>query len=210
MSPVANHVWKDIFGPGSQFNCRWVKTYEELAEKVIALRKLNQRIVLTMGTFDILHIGHFRYLEKAKEHGDVLIVGVDSDEKVKRRKGPTRPVVSHDERLEALTHIRHVDLIFLKGVDDQKWQLIKTIRPDILVATEPTYTPEQVEALKEFCGEIVVLEPQATTRTTAKIRRLIVEHMVKLEEALKSARRGITDQLDGIISVLDDIKGGKV
>ena len=203
-------VQKDIFGPGSRFDCRWVKTYDEMAEKVAALRKLNQRIVLTMGTFDILHIGHFRYLEKAKEHGDVLVVGVDSDEKVKRRKGPNRPIVGHDERLEALAHIRHVDLIFLKGVDNPKWQLIKTVQPDILIATQDAYGPEQVEALNEFCGQVVVLEPQATTRTTAKIRRLLVEHLVRLEEALKSARGNITSDLDSVLGLLEGIKGGKV
>ncbi len=204
-----NSALKDIFGPGSQFNGRWVRTYDEMTEKVAALRKLNQRIALTMGTFDILHIGHFRYLEKAKEYGDVLIVGVDSDEKVRRRKGPTRPVVSHDERLEALTHIRHVDLIFLKNVDDSKWQLIKTVRPDILIATQDAYSPEQVEALNEFCGKVVILEPQATTRTTAKIRKLIVEHMAKLEDALRLARGNITSELDSVLGLLEGIKGGK-
>jgi len=204
-----NSILKDIFGPGSRFDCRWVRTYEEMEEKATALRKLNQRVVLTMGTFDILHIGHFRYLEKAKERGDVLVVGVDSDAKVKKRKGPTRPVVSHDERLEALSHIRHVDLIFLKDINDSKWQLIKTVRPDVLIATQDTYSPEQVEALGEFCGEVVVLEPQATTRTTAKIRRLLVEHMTKLEEALRSAREGVTAQLDDVLRVLEDIKGGR-
>lgn len=204
-----NSSLKDIFGPGSRFECRWVKTYEEMEEKVAALRKLNQRVVLTMGTFDILHIGHFRYLEKAKEYGDVLVVGVDSDEKVRRRKGPTRPVVSHDERLEALTHIRHVDLIFLKNADDQKWQLIKIVRPDVLIASQDTYSSEQVEALREFCREIIVLEPQATTRTTAKIRRLLVEHLAKLEEALKLAEEGVMSQFHHVLRILEEIKGGR-
>lgn len=205
-----NSTLKDIFGPGSRFDCRYVKTYEEMEKHVVALRQLKQRIVLTMGTFDILHIGHFRYLEKAKGNGDVLIVGVDSDEKVRFRKGPSRPVVSQDERLEALAHIRHVDLVFLKGADDSKWQLIKTVSPDVLIATKETYNQDQLEALNEFCGEVVVLEPQATTTTSAKIRRLLVEHLSRLEEALRSARGTVVVQLDEVLQVLENIKGGRL
>lgn len=192
-------MWKDIFGPGSRFDCRLVKTYEEMIERIKALRQLNQKIVLTMGTFDILHIGHFRYLEKAKAYGDVLIVGVDSDQKVRSRKGPTRPLVPELERLEALTHSRHVDLVFLKKADDPKWQLIKTVRPEILIASEETYSPDQLETLKEFCGETLVLEPQATTTTSAKIRLLLVGHLVQVEEALK-----------GVLQIIEQLKGGRV
>lgn len=194
-----NSTWRDIFGPGSRFDCRLVKTYEEMTEKVAALRQLNQKIVLTMGTFDILHIGHFRYLEKAKACGDVLIVGVDSDEKVKNRKGPNRPLVPENERLEALIHSRHVDLVFLKKAADAKWQLIKTVKPDILVATHETYDESQLVALGEFCGEVVVLEPQATTTTTAKIRLLLIGHLTQVEEELR-----------GVLQTIEQLKGGRV
>lgn len=189
---------KDIFGPGSQFDCRLVKTYEEMTERVRVFKQHNQKIVLTMGTFDILHIGHFRYLEKAKAHGDFLIVGVDSDEKVKNRKGPTRPLVPEEERLEALTHSRHVDLVFLKKADDVKWQLIKTVRPNTFVVTQETYDESQLEALGEFCGEVVVLKPQATTTTTAKIRLLLISHLTQVEEALQ-----------GVLKIIEQLKGGK-
>lgn len=191
-----NSIWKDIFGPGSRFDYRLVKTYEEMTERIKALRQLNQKIVLTMGTFDILHIGHFRYLEKAKAYGDILVVGVDSDQKVKSRKGPTRPLIPEQERLEALTHSRHVDLVFLKKAEDPKWQLIKTVRPDVLIATQETYNRSQLEALGEFCGEVLVLEPQATTTTTAKIRLLLIGHLVQVEKALKEVLQTI-EQLKG-------------
>lgn len=200
---------KDIFGPGSRFQDRLVETYAEMDEKVRALHQLNQRIVLTMGAFDIFHIGHARYLERAKERGDVLIVGVDSDEKVKERKGPNRPLVPEAERLEVLTHVRHVDLVFLKNTNDSKWQLIKTVKPDVLIAIKENYNQEQLGELKEFCGEVVVLERQATTATTAKIRLLLVGHLAQVEEAMKGAGKVINEQLREVLSIIEQIKGGR-
>lgn len=161
---------QDIWGPGSNVEKRIVRDYEEITRRVEAAKTLGLRVVLTAGTFDLFHEGHSRYLEKAKQHGDLLIVGVDGDAKVKKLKGKNRPIISEAERMEILCHCRHVDLVFLKGVDDPKWHLTKAVRPDILIAVQKTYNDEQLAALKEFCGDVVVLEPQGTTSTTARIR----------------------------------------
>ncbi len=158
----------------------------QLPQFVERFRRDGKKIVLTMGSFDMVHIGHARYCEKAKNFGDVLVVGVDSDEKIRQRKGPDRPVVPQDERMEMLTHLRAVDLVVLKELDAPKWEMIKTVRPDVLVATKETYSPEQIEALKEFCGKVVVLEPMATTSTSAKIRRLQIGMAKKMSEMLSS------------------------
>jgi rfaE bifunctional protein nucleotidyltransferase chain/domain len=99
---------------------RFIDDKKKLAEVVDALRTMGAKIVLTQGSFDFIHIGHFIYLEKARKHGDILIVGVDNDEKVRRRKGPERPIVSEDERVKMLTHVRHVDIVTLKRYDDPK------------------------------------------------------------------------------------------
>jgi rfaE bifunctional protein nucleotidyltransferase chain/domain len=163
---------------------RFVDDKKKLAEIVDALRTMGAKIVLTQGSFDFIHIGHFIYLEKARKHGDILIVGVDNDEKVRRRKGPDRPIVSEDERVKMLTHVRHVDFVTLKHYDDPKWSLIKLVKPDVLVATEDTYTSDQIKQLKKYCGEVVVLEPQATTSTTAKLRRLNIGMSQKMKEAV--------------------------
>lgn len=163
---------------------RFIKDFDKLAEIVDALRTIGARIVLTQGAFDFIHIGHFLYLEKARNMGDVLVVAIDSDEKVRQRKGPDRPIVSEDERVQMLTHVRHVDLVTIKGASLKKWELIKLIKPDVLVATKETYTPEQIKALKKYCGELVVLEPQATTSTTAKLRRLNIGLSNKIKEAV--------------------------
>lgn len=171
-----------VIGLGSKG--RYVKDYKKLEEIVGALKTIGAKIVLTQGTFDFIHIGHFLYLEKARSMGDVLIVGIDSDEKVRKRKGPDRPIVSEKERLEMLTHVRHVDLVTLKNSDMPKWQLIKLIKPDVLVATKETYTPDQIKQLKAYCGRILVLEPQATTSTSAKIRRLNIGLSEKIRDAV--------------------------
>ena len=105
-----------------------------------ALRTLGLKVVLTSGSFDILHEGHSMYLEAARRFGDFLIVGLDSDEKIRARKGPHRPAVPEMERLRMVTHQRGVGLVTLKHLHDERWRLIKTIRPDVLVATADTYT----------------------------------------------------------------------
>jgi rfaE bifunctional protein nucleotidyltransferase chain/domain len=163
---------------------RYVKSTTELRELVKALRTIGARIVLTQGTFDFIHIGHFLYLEQAKAHGDVLIVGVDSDKKVQARKGPDRPIVKQDERLAMLAHVRHVDIVTLKSEKAPKWALIKLIRPDVLIATKATYKPAQVKQLKQFCKEVVILEPQATTSTSAKMRRMNIGMSEKMKKAI--------------------------
>jgi D-beta-D-heptose 7-phosphate kinase/D-beta-D-heptose 1-phosphate adenosyltransferase len=192
----------DLFGPGSNVKGRIFKNYEELAKVIANCRGLGLKIVLTSGTFDFRHTGHERYLEKAKENGDILIVGVDSDEKVKARKGPHRPVVPEDERMEGLCHCRHVDLVFLKQQGDEKWQLTKTIKPDILIATAETYDQSQIEELKKICGEVVVLEPQATTSTTARIRRVLIGPVSEIKERLKNA-------IGEVFSFLDEVADGQ-
>ena len=127
----------DIFGPGSNFKKRFVEDHEKLAELVASLKKLNLPVVLLLGTFDLTHIGHARYLEKAKEQGAVVIVGVDVDEAIRIRKGPRRPIVPQEERLEMLSHLRHVDLVTLATDFDAKgfggYGLVKMIRPYIFV-----------------------------------------------------------------------------
>ena len=149
-----------------------IKNYQLIPPIIAKLRQENKKIVLTQGTFDMIHIGHGRYFTKAKSYGDVLFVGVDSDKKVKARKGPDRPVVPEDERLEMVKYLNSVDYAVLKPLETRKWQLIKLIKPDVLIATARTYTATQIKQLEKICGQVVVLSPQATTSTSAKLRRL--------------------------------------
>lgn len=147
-----------------------ITDYRKIPALVKKYRQEGKKTVLTSGSFDMLHIGHCRYLCEAKKFGDVLFVGVDSDKKIKKRKGPERPVVPEEERLEMLTYIEDVGHVVLKKLNQPKWKLIKMVVPDILVAIGETYSKEQLEKLKEIVGEIVIMERRATTSTSAKIR----------------------------------------
>ncbi len=122
-----------IFGLGSNFKDRFIKDYNQLKETVEHCKGLGLKIVLTQGTYDMVHIGHSRYFEEAKRHGDMLVVGVDSDKKVRTRKGPDRPIVPESERLEMVTHLRSVDIVTLKEHQAPRWHLVKTVRPDVLI-----------------------------------------------------------------------------
>ena len=94
--------------------------YDELCEKIKAHKTLGHKIICTVGSWDMLHIGHLRYLIKAKEQGDVLIVGVDSDRGIKLYKNELRPIIPQDERMEMLKYQDCVDYITLIDDIDEK------------------------------------------------------------------------------------------
>jgi D-glycero-beta-D-manno-heptose 1-phosphate adenylyltransferase len=177
---VSTFIDTEIF-----FGGKAILDNKKLKEAVEHCKGLGLKIVLTQGSWDLIHIGHARYMREAKKHGDLLVVGVDSDEKIKKRKGPERPIVPQEERMEMVTHLRYVDLVALKELHDPKWSLIKLVRPDVLIATERMeYTKSELKELKQYCGKILVLESQATTSTSAKIRRLQIDTARKLEKEL--------------------------
>jgi D-glycero-beta-D-manno-heptose 1-phosphate adenylyltransferase len=176
-----------------------IEDYLGHPEYFTQLRQNGVKIVLTQGVFDLIHIGHARYCAEASQQGDVLIVGVDSDEKVRKRKGPDRPVVPQAERMEMLTRLKGVDHVVLKPIDRPKWELIKLIKPDVLVATAQTYTDEEIDQLKEFCKEVVVLKPLATTSTSAKIRLLQIGAAKKISESI---RQRMIEAVEGVLNEL--------
>ncbi|MEI7512605.1 MAG: adenylyltransferase/cytidyltransferase family protein [Candidatus Uhrbacteria bacterium] len=165
-------------------NGRKLTNYKDVKKTAESLRALGERIVLTQGSYDLVHIGHARYLETAKQHGSVLIVGIDDDKKIQARKGPDRPIVPEEERIEMVLHLRPVDFVFLKKHSDPKWHLIKIIRPDVLIATKETYSRKELTELKKYCGKVIVLDRMATTSTSAKIRHLQIKTANKLERTL--------------------------
>lgn len=164
-------------------------------------REKGKKVVLTQGSFDMVHIGHGRYLQQAKSYGEVLIVGVDSDAKIKHRKGKDRPIVPQEERLEMLTYLSSVDAVYLKQLEDPKYHLIKLIKPDVLVATQETYKPKDIAELSKYCGSIEVLAPMATTSTSAKIRLLQMGAAQKISDTLS------TKLISTIEDVLAELKG---
>ncbi|HTR94017.1 MAG TPA: adenylyltransferase/cytidyltransferase family protein [Trebonia sp.] len=171
-------VSNSLFADASNFDQRFVEDYAKIEETVNALRTLGFKIVLTSGSFDIIHEGHSMYLEAARQFGDFLIVGLDSDEKIRARKGENRPVVPQMERLRMVTHQRGVGLVTLKQTEHAKWALIKAVRPDVLVATEETYTKDEIRELESgYCGRVEVLGRMATVSTSARLRDVIQREM---------------------------------
>ena len=107
-------------------------TLDRLLPVLGAARRRRRRIVFTNGVFDLLHVGHARYLAAARRCGDLLVVGLNSDSSVRRIKGPKRPIVPEAERAEMLRALRSVDHVVVFS-DDTPERLIRAIRPDVLV-----------------------------------------------------------------------------
>ncbi len=181
---------KNILAPGLNMKDRFIPDLKELGRVVDDLKRMGYRIVLTQGVYDMIHEGHARYLEKALSYGDLLIVGVDSDELTHKRKGPRRPVVSQDERLNMLAHLRHVSILTIREAHHGLGKLIETVRPDVLVTSSSTsdFGKKEISVYKKICGEIVTLPPQAVTTTTGRVRLLTISGA---EELAEDIMRGI-------------------
>lgn len=191
---------KHILGNKTEFNSRFVKDFKQLDVIVKMLKKMGYKIALTQGVYDLLHEGHAKYLENAKSYGDILIVGVDSDELTRQRKGPTRPIVPQAERIQMLSHLRHVDLIVLRETKHQIGDLIRLVKPDVLVVSQSTTDFPKKDAMeyKKSCGEIVVLLPQSTTTTSARIRTLFIEGAEKLASEINQLTQSFLERFNKI------------
>jgi rfaE bifunctional protein nucleotidyltransferase chain/domain len=115
---------------------------EEAARQAAEWRSRGRRVVLANGCFDLLHVGHVRYLSAARGLGDALVVGLNSDASVRRLKGPGRPVMPADERAELIGALASVDLVVVFD-DDSAEALIARLRPDVH-AKGTDYTEESV------------------------------------------------------------------
>jgi len=170
-----------------------IKDTKTLAELVSALVALGYRIGVTIGSWDLLHIGHVRYLIEAKKMCDILIVGVDTDRAIKLYKGPLRPVVPEDERCEMLTYQECVDFVVpIDDVDEKgawQYELINIVKPNVFVAVEGSYPPEQLADIKTYCRELVVLPRQAEgTSTSDMIQNTLKRHLDLLYGIVQKGR----------------------
>ena len=185
-------ITSGIFSEDVNFDERLKPSLDELAKTVDHLKGIGLKIVLTSGSFDLIHLGHVKYLAKAKELGDVLVVGVDSDAKIRRRKGEDRPMVPEQERLEMLAHQRPVDLLYLKPEEEERWALIRAVEPDVLVlTTDHGYSDGEQAELAEIVGRIEVVPRQATITTSERIRQLHMHLGERIAEVLPELIRDI-------------------
>jgi len=168
-----------------RFENKIITDYSKLAMVVKGLQTVNFKVITTIGSWDLLHIGHVRYLIKAKLQGDVLVVGVDTDRAINLYKGEFRPIVPQNERMEMLTYQMPVDFITLIDDVDKEglWRcgLIKEIQPDIFVAVEGSYPNDQLDEIKKYCSKLVVLPRQAeNTSTSRMIQNTVKKHLDKM------------------------------
>lgn len=108
-----------------------VCTMGEILKELEPFRRAHQKIVFTNGCFDLLHVGHVRYLKQAKALGSILVVGVNSDASVKKLKGPQRPLQNEKDRAEILASLAAVDYVIIFD-QETPLELIQQIRPDVL------------------------------------------------------------------------------
>jgi D-glycero-beta-D-manno-heptose 1-phosphate adenylyltransferase len=150
-----------------------ILTLERLLEAAAQQRAHGQKIVFANGAFDLLHAGHVRYLEAARAEGDWLAVGVNSDESIRRAKGPARPIVAEPERAEIVAALGCVDAVVIFG-EDSPAALIGRLRPEVH-AKGTDYTAESVPeraAVAAYGGRTVIVGDPKDHATTDLIERI--------------------------------------
>ncbi len=149
-----------------------VVSLEELL-KILNREERGKKIVFTNGCFDLIHLGHVRYLKKAKTFGDVLIVGLNSDSSVKRLKGKSRPIMPQTARAEVLAALNPVDYVVIFNEDTPE-RLISLIKPDVHVKGgdyEGKELPEK-SLVESYGGEVVIVDEEEGYSTTSLIEKI--------------------------------------
>lgn len=153
-----------------------IVTREELFDICESLRKDDKEIVFTNGCFDVIHSGHVIYLHDAKSYGDVLVVGLNSDDSVRRLKGVNRPLNGENDRAVVLDSLKPVDYVCIFA-EDTPYELISVIKPDVLVKGGD-YSRDTIvgaDIVEQHGGKVVVvplLEGRSTTSIIEKMKSL--------------------------------------
>ena len=151
------------------------RTLEQLAPELQRHRAMGKRVVFTNGCFDLIHLGHVKYFQFARNQGDLLLVGVNTDASIRRLKGDSRPIVGETDRLGVLEELESID--YLVTFDqDTPLNLIRMIRPDVLVKGQDYEKKDVVGANEvESWGGKVALAPLVDGRSTSTMIRRILE-----------------------------------
>lgn len=146
------------------------------------LKEKNKKIVFTAGSWDLIHAGQCRYLAKAKEAGDILVVGVSSNDAIKKVKGPNKPILDEKIRAEMLTFLRSVDFVTILPEPSCQPSL-GLLKPDTYITVKEDWTENYKESREyktviKYGGEVVVVDRQSTAISTTKIiQRAIGGHL---------------------------------
>ncbi len=150
-----------------------IYSLSELKNIIEEKKRKGKKIVLANGCFDLIHVGHIRYLKEAKNKGDILVVALNSDNSVRKLKGHGRPLLTERERVEIISSFYFVDFVTIFEETDVS-KVIKTLKPDIH-AKGSDYTPETVperEFVKNYGGEIEITGGPKVKSTSEIIKEI--------------------------------------
>jgi len=195
-----------ILKGSASFEDRFIPKHDELQETILQLRSMGSVIVFTTGVWDLFHVGHAEYIQRGKEEARklypdaehiIMVLGVDTDELTKLRKGPKRPIVPEDERCKILSQLRTVDLLTLQYEANQ---LYKVIEHDVrVISTSTQDLPDDHDEIQAQCQHLVNLPPQAETSTSARVRFLVMdgrlEAITSFRERFEKLFGEMTDEL---------------
>lgn len=149
---------------------------EEAVNMAQKTKQAGQKIVLVGGVFDILHYGHIRFLEQAKKKGNILIIALEPDKKIKELKGETRPINNELIRSRVLAAISVVDYILLLPkftVNQQYEDMVKKIKPDVIAVTQGDPFIKEKKHQAESVGGKLVIFPKIPTLSTSQLAKLL-------------------------------------
>ena len=149
-----------------------IKTWDEISYIVSELKNKDKKIIFTNGCFDILHIGHIKYLEKSKSFGDILILGLNSDDSIRRLKGKNRPINTQTDRAYIVASLEVVDYVVIFD-EDTPFDLIKLIKPDVLVKGGDYEGKEVVgQDIAKELKLVKFIDDKSTTKTIERIQKV--------------------------------------
>lgn len=146
------------------------------------LQEKGKKVVFTAGSWDLLHVGQCRYLEEAKANGDILVVGVSSNEAIRKVKGPNKPILDEKIRAEMLTHLRSVDFVTILP-EPSCAPSLGLLKPDVYITVKEDWTEDykgskEYKTVTKYGGEVKVVDRQSTAISTTKIiQRAIGGHL---------------------------------
>ena len=146
------------------------------------LKEKGKKVVFTAGSWDLIHVGQCRYLEEARAYGDILVVGVSSNEAIRKVKGPNKPILDERIRAEVLTYLRSVDFVTILPEPSCQPSL-GLLKPEVYITVKEDWTDnykqsKEYKTVTAYGGEVVVVDRQSTTISTTKIvQRAIGGHL---------------------------------
>jgi len=191
-------------------------SFRVMNDKEIVLRYRNyyrdsdKKVGFVGGVYDMLHDGHIKYLLECLRRCDILVVALDDDELARKRKNdPLRPFDSEEKRSKILSWAGLAHIITFRHVGEHPYDLIKFLGPDVLFTSRTTkdVSDEDRRKLGEYCGEVVVFEPQSPDSTTNQMFRIEAAHTIRAAEKVVSALDEITRPF-GRKAVLVDVEEG--